>query len=45
MSDIKVKVTHIGLDYGTVVVKIKGFSPDEYEVPLSLALALKKVLK
>ena len=39
-----VKVTHIGQDYGKVEVTVKGFNPDEYEIPLSLALALKEVL-
>jgi len=45
MNNIIVKVTHIGQDYGKIEVQVKGFNPDEYEIPKSLALALKKVLK
>lgn len=41
---VTVKVTHIGQDYGKVVVQVDSFNPDEYEIPVSLALALQKVL-
>ena len=44
MKDITVKVTHLGEDYGKVEVQVKGFNTDEYEIPLSLALALQAVL-
>jgi len=38
-----VKVTHIGEDYGKVIV-IKGDETVEYEVSLGLAQALQEVL-
>ncbi len=39
----KIEVTHLGLDYGTVVVTFPSGSVDEYEIPLGLARVLSKV--
>jgi hypothetical protein len=37
-----IKVTHVGLDYGTITVKENGKVVAEYEVPLGLAKAIIK---